>query len=108
MGHKRNEGSHYAKKPFVSWMRENARGSDGQNLCVSAEAAEKALQIVESEISDAIKKALLVKSGLGDKALCASHFTLADDARRKKRKEAPAVPVVAKRRRGRPSKAANK
>lgn len=108
MGHKRKEGLHYAKKPILQWMRDHAKTSDGHEMCVSAEAAEKMLQIIEADISERVRKALLVKTGLSEKALCVSHFTLADDAWRKKAETAPAPPVIVKRRRGRPSKTTNK
>jgi hypothetical protein len=108
MGHKRKEGLHYASKPILQWMRDHAKSSDGQTLCVSAEAAEKMLHIIEAEISERVRGALLVKTGLGDRAMCVSHFTLAEDARRKRVEDAPAQPVIVKRRRGRPSKTTNK
>ena len=108
MGHKRKEGSIYAKKPVLQWMRDNAKDGNGQTLCVSAEAAEKALQIVEQHISDRVKMAILVNKGLSEKTLCVSHFTLAADARAKHKPAPPAPPAIEKRRRGRPSKTANK
>lgn len=108
MGHKRKEGVHYSKRPILQWMRDHAKTSDGREMCVSAEAAEKMLQIVEADISEHVAKALRVKRGLNEKALCVSHFTLADDVRRKRTEDAPAPPVIVKRRRGRPSKTTNK
>lgn len=106
MGHKRKEGAHYPKKPILQRMRDEANLGD-RSICVSAEAAEKALQIIEEKLTECILKALQVKNGLHEKSLCVSHFTLADDARRKQH-EQPTALIIEKRKRGRRPKNANK